>query len=119
MSNRIIETIKYYCENEVQDFKNSSYYKKIEDLVALKNLIIECSYDRSLDTKDKNIYLGISILDKNNNYIELYDEGTLSISTMIVLFDKKDKIKFFPWNDNEFIEDLNWVINNLNNIESM
>lgn len=116
MISRISETIKYYCENEMKDFKDSSFYKRIEELVNLKELKLDCSYGNSVNKKDKNFYLGISILDKNNNVIEIYDEGHLGISTILVLIDKKDRFKFFPWTDDEFIEDLNWIIENLNNI---
>ncbi len=116
MLSRISETIKYYCENEMKDFKDSSIYKRIEELVNLKGLKLDCSYGKALEQIDENLYLGISVLDKNNNIIEIYDDGFLSVSTIIVLIDKKDKVKFFPWTDDEFLEDLNWIIKNLNNI---
>ncbi len=34
---------------------------------------------------------------------------------MLVMVGKKDSFKFFSWQDDEFIEDLNWIINNLEN----
>lgn len=107
MLSRISETINYYCENEMKDFKDSSFYKKIEELVNLKELKLECSYGKALD---KNLYLGISILDKNGELVEIFDDGFLTTSTMLIMVDKKDRFKFFSWQDEDFIEDLNWII---------
>ena len=32
---------------------------------------------------------------------------------MLIMIDKKERFKFFSWQDDEFIEDLNWIIKQL------
>lgn len=57
--------------------------------------------------------MSLSIHDKNDELIEIFDEGFLTTSTMLIMIDKKERFKFFSWQDDEFIEDLNWIIKQL------
>lgn len=61
----------------------------------------------------KNFYLSVSIYNQKDEIIEVYDEGVLVASTILVLVDKKEKIKFFSWTDEDFIDSLRWIIRTL------
>ena len=50
--------------------------------------------------------------------IEIFDEGWLSIATLLVSVDKKCRYQFFSWKDEELIEDINWIITQLEKIKS-
>ena len=55
----------------------------------------------------------MSIYNQKDEIIEVYDEGVLVASTILVLVDKKEKIKFFSWTDEDFIDSLRWIIRTL------
>ena len=69
-------------------------------------------------TKNRIIYINVTILNDKNEFIEIYDEGFLTICTVLVLVDKKHRYRFFSWKDEEFIEDLSWLIKELENIRN-
>lgn len=88
---------------------------RIEQLSKKYNLFVIIEYGPEKDNeKSKNQYLSISIRDTCGEMVELFfDEGFLSASTALVLVDRKDRYKFFNWNDSEFIDDINWMINQI------
>jgi|GEM_PF-5376972 hypothetical protein len=108
------ETLKKYCELEMEKFISSSIFSTLNELVKAQEFNAKIEYGKAKEGKDENLYLSLSVYDKNGELIEIFDEGYLTTATMLVLVDKKERCKFFPWQDNVFIDDLNWIIKQLN-----
>lgn len=107
------ETLRYYCETEINKFKSSSIYSKLNELASSHKFNLKLDFGKAKEEKDKNLYLSLSVFNENGKLVEIFDDGFLTIATMLVLVDKKDRCKFFSWQNKEFIEDLNWIINQL------
>lgn len=105
------ETLKYYCEKEIEKFVNSPICSKLKELVLSHKCSLELEAGKAQDEKDKNLYLSLSVVDSDSKVVEYFDDGFLTTSTMLVMVDKKDRLKFFSWRDEEFLEDLDWIIN--------
>ena len=115
MEQILLETIDYFCDKQLNDFKKSELYQKLKLEVEKTGYIIilevGCEYDKP---NSYNRFLSVSIHDEENHLVELPDEGNLTTATQIVLVDKKNRFVFSDWNDIEFIDDIeNWIIKNL------
>ncbi len=112
--NNINSTLKFYCDNEKIDFESQPIFNDLRKLVNKSNLIIVCEYGKESDNKKfGNLYLSVSVKNQNNEFIEIYDDGFLTACTILVSVDRKERIKFYSWNDNDFIDSINWMIKNL------
>lgn len=119
MNENLLEVLSLYCNNEIDNFKNSELYSKLQKLVNELNYILVCEYGKELNNKkSENLYLSITVFNDKNEVIEIFDEGFLTASTLLVLVDNKYRYKFFSWKDEEFVEDLNWLIKELENINN-
>ena len=115
MNENLFNVLSLYCNNEIENLKNSELYMKLKKLVDELNYILVCKYGKELNNKkSENLYLSITVFNDKNEEIEIFDEGFLTASTTLVLIDKKNRYKFLSWQDDEFIEDLNWIIKQLN-----
>ena len=104
MNENLLKVLSLYCNNEIENLKNSELYIKIQKLVDELNYILVCEYGTELDDKkSENLYLSITIFNDKNEVIEIFDDGFL---------------KFLSWQDEEFIEDLNWLNKKLENIKN-
>ena len=118
MNENLLKVLSLYCNNEIKNLKNSELYIKLEKLVDELNYILVCEYGKELsDKKSDNLYLSITIYNDKNEIIEIFDDGFLTASTLLVLVDKKHRYKFLSWQDEEFIEDLKWLNKKLENIK--
>lgn len=119
MNENLLKVLSLYCNNEIENLKNSKLYIKLQKLVSDLKYILVCEYGKELENKkSKNIYLSITVLNGKNEVVEIFDEGVLTASTLLVLVDNKNRYKFLSWKDEEFIEDLNWLIKELENIKN-
>lgn len=114
MNQNVLKVVDIYCQEELNSFKMDKYYKEILELTQKLNLKLVCDSGQ-LEEKDKKVYLSISIYNQKDEIIEVYDEGILVASTILVFVDKKEKIKFFSWIDEDFIDSLRWIIRTLKN----
>ena len=73
-----------------------------------------CECKNALVEKSENFYLTITIFNTNNKEIEIFDEGSLTAITLLVEVDNKQRVRFFSWSDDEFIDDLKWIVKHLN-----
>ena len=118
MNGNLLKVLSLYCNNEIENLKISELYIKLHNLVEELNYNLACEYGKELDNKkSEKLYLSITIFDAKNEMIEIFDEGFLTASTLLVWVDKKHRYKFLSWKDEEFIEDLNWLIKELENIK--
>ena len=113
MEIRVKNILSYYCEQEIKNFIDSSMFSALNKLVEDHELTLELNYGEGKDKKDKNLYLSLTVLHKNGKIVEILDEGFLTICTGLVLVDKHERCKFLPWRDDEFLDDLNWMIGEL------
>ena len=118
MNENLLKVLSLYCNNELENLKNSEVYIKLQKLVNELNYILVCEYGKELNNKkSENLYLSITVFNDKNEAVEIFDEGFLTVSTLLVLVDNKYRYKFLSWKDEEFIEDLNWLIKELENIK--
>lgn len=119
MNENLLKALSLYCNNEIENLENSELYIKLQKLVEELNYILVCEYGKELNNKkSENLYLSITVFNDKNEVIDIFDEGFLTASTLLVLVDKKHRYKFFSWKDEEFVEDLNWLIKELENINN-
>lgn len=119
MNENLLKVLSLYCNNEIENLKNSELYIKLQKLVDELNYILVCKYGKELDNKkSENLYLSITIFNNKNEVIEIFDDGFLTVSTLLVWVDNKHRYKFLSWQDEEFIEDLNWLNKKLENIKN-
>ena len=119
MNENLLKVLSLYCNNEIENLKNSELYNKLQKLVNELNYILVCEYGKELNNKkSENLYLSITVFNDKNEVIEIFDEGFLTASTLLVLVDNKYRYKFLSWKDEEFVEDLNWLIKELENINN-
>lgn len=119
MNENLLNILSIYCNDEIKDLKNSELYVKLQKIVNELKYNLVCEYGKANDNKKSdNIYISVTILNDKNEFIEIYDEGFLTICTVLVLVDKKHRYRFFSWKDEEFIEDLSWLIKELENIRN-
>lgn len=112
MNQNVLKVVNIYCQEEMNGFKMNKYYKELLELTQKLTLKLVCDSGQ-LEEKDKKVYLSVSIYNQKDEIIEVYDEGFLVTSTILVLVDKKEKIKFFSWTDEDFIDSLRWIIRTL------
>lgn len=118
MNENFLKILSLYCISEIESLKSNQIFIKLQNLVNELNYILVCEYGKELDNKkSENLYLSITIFNDKNEMIEIFDEGFLTASTLLVLVDKKYRYKFLSWKDEEFIEDLNWLIKELSKIK--
>ena len=115
MNNRVMNLINRYCEETISDFCLSSYYNRILEKTKELSYRLDVFFMK-IDSKKKNVqhyYLDVSVYNSDGKYIEVWDDGVLFAETCIVSIDKRDRCKFFDWCDEDFIDSLNWIIDNL------
>lgn len=119
MNENISKTLNFYCQNELNTLKQSDLYYTLNKKVESLGLKLICDFGKEKDnTKSNDLYISVSILNKQNEFIEIWDEGFLTTAAILVLADKKERVKFFSWKDKEFLEDINWIINQLDNYQT-
>ena len=114
MNKNLTNILHTYCRNEIQNFKSCELFKTLLNQVTDLNLILVCDYGQEKNNKrSQNLYFNISIRNENDEIIEIFDDGYLTATTILISVDRKERIKFFSWEDEDFIESLNWIIEKL------
>ena len=54
-------------------------------------------------------YISLSVLDLDNQIVEIPADGFLSYSTELVTMDNQNRVNFSSWTENDFIETLKWI----------
>lgn len=115
--NILDETLNYYANQMLTDFKKSDIYKKFYKEAVDLNCKMKVDCGKSVNLKDNNIYLGIIFCDDCDKPIEIYDEGEMSASISIINVDKKNRYYFSHWNQDDFVEDISWLINKIKKLK--
>lgn len=116
MNDKIKQTLELYCQNELNDFCKSELFSAIEKAAKQRNYILKCEVGKAVDSrKNDETYLSVNVFDVNNKIVEIWDDGPLSISILLLSIDKKERVEFFSWADEDFIDSLNWILECLKN----
>ena len=119
MRDNLSEILDEYCDNEIVRFKKHESFCMLYELVNELNYALTCSYERIHGNNGSiSLYLNISVCHKNGEFIEIFDEGCLSAATILALVDKKERIIFYPWDSDDFLDSINWIMRNLRNIKN-
>lgn len=111
------ETLKFFANQMIDDFKKSNIYKKFYVDAAKLNCKIKVECGKSVNLKDQNIYFGIVFCDEYDKPIEIYDEGEMSASISIIKVDKKNRYYFSHWNQDDFVEDISSLISKIKELK--
>ena len=114
--NKILEeTLDFYKMKEMDSFKNSLIISELNELAGSLSLSVNCFI--GTPEKDlRHIYLACSVVDQNGNAVPADEENDfcdIGYSICIIEKDKKERIKFFSWEDVDFLESVQWAINQL------
>ena len=120
MNQSVMQAIDYYCKNEIEILKNSEYFLEIDSLAKTLSYSIDISIGEATNAKQdkypKIIYLSFSTIDQQGKIVlvDSLDFEHLTDATEILEIDRKNRVKFFSWQDDEeFIESLKWIIKEL------
>lgn len=115
MTANLSDTLDFYCASEMKNSKNNDLFRMIESLVEKLGYILEYKICKVNDKKRAEYILYLEVYNRNHEEIEIFDDGTLTAFTTLILVDKKERYKFFSWKDEEFLEDLQRIIDRLSN----
>ena len=115
--NILDETLNYYANQMLTDFKKSDIDKKFYIEAVDLNCKMKVDYGRSVNLKDNNIYLGVIFCDECDKPIEIYDEGEMSVAISIISVDKKKRYYFSHWLQDDFVKDIIELINKIKKLK--
>ena len=125
MNQIIKQTLDYYFESEIQTLKNSEHFLEISSLVKSLSYSIDISIGEAADLKKekypKVLYLSFSITDQHGKIIlvDSMDFEHLTDATKILEIDRKKRVRFSTWQDDEdFIESLEWILKELRKMKN-
>lgn len=120
MNINTVQSLEFYCKNEIRSLKESNFLSRILLLSKSLDYDVDLSVGEALDVKEskypKIIYLSISVLDKEKNIVLVnpLNNEHLTDATKILEIDKKERVIFFTWQEDEdFIESLKWITKEL------
>ena len=120
MNINTVKSLEFYCKNEIRSLKESNFLSRILLLSKSLDYDVDLSVGEALDVKEskypKIIYLSVSVLDKEKNIVlvNLLDNEHLTDATKILEIDKRERVSFFTWQEDEdFIESLEWIAKEL------
>lgn len=98
-----------YLESEYLSFTKSDLYNLLIETANKTNYTIDI-FHGVIKEKNNDIYcISINVIDEYHKFIELYDDGQLSAFVTLVNV-KKNKAQFYKWNDIDFTEDIEKII---------
>ncbi len=113
-------TCEEHRASEISIFTNSNYYTEIKNRVNILGYNLKCECGEPIGgRKRKNIidiYFGIQIIDSSGEIVvaDELDCNYLCVATCIYHFDQRHKERFMSWKDDaEFIDDLEWILSEL------
>lgn len=112
VSNNIEKVISIYCNEELEEFKQSSITQDIIQLAKQKGYFVKIEFGTK-DNDINNFYISIAIVDDSDEIVVIEDDGHLCYSTTIVTIDSKNRIILSSWSERDFIETLEWMKNSL------
>lgn len=107
-----------YCQQELEDFKKNKLFFRLEEIQKNNSRVnMKCYFSNGQTNKNSlNQYLCVDVLDENNQIIDICDDVCFSIATTLISIDRKERIKFYSWENIDFIEDIDLIIKYLENL---
>lgn len=120
MNQNAEQSLDYYCENEARTLNINKRVVEISALTNSLGYMIDISVGEAKDEKKneypKTIYLSFSVTDQQGKIVlvDSLDFEHLTDATRILEIDRKNRVTFFSWQDDEeFIESLEWITKEL------
>ncbi len=105
-----------YCKIQVNELKNSALFKELVKINNENGNLTKLNFGKGIDSYSNNYYINLEILNANEKLIETYN-GNLTTSCCLITKDKKNRYEFLNWNDdNEFLDDIRWIIKESSNL---
>lgn len=110
----IIEILKLHINHAIDKLKGNEQFQEIQKLA--KELGFAVNYYCEFSPEKKyQLLLGFSVLNEKGEVVEVEEKDYLCPSTPVLEIDKKGRFKFFNTFDDDFLDSINWVIENLRN----
>lgn len=109
MVDNIGKTLDFYCQRELESFKQSELYKRFLALAKEEGYYVSCD----LIKRYNDIILSFSLVDKFGDYVTYGEYWWCLFETCLVCVD--NRIKFYSWErDEQFIFDIHDALSNSN-----
>ena len=99
-----------YLQEQISLLKKSSLYFQLLSRLSRCHYSLQLNSGEIKDKRSIEYFVNISILNENGDIVEIFDEGFLCAYNAIVIIHGKN-IKYSKWDDKDFLESLQWIIN--------
>lgn len=108
----IEEILELHINYEVDKLKNNEQFQMIQQLA--KDLGFSVDYYCEFSPENKSqLLLGFAVLDEKTEIVEVEEKSFLCPSTPVLEIDKRGRFKFFDTFDEDFLDSINWVLEEL------
>lgn len=108
----IEEILELHINYEVDKLKNNEQFQMIQQLA--KDLGFSVDYYCEFSPENKSqLLLGFAVLDEKTEIVEVEEKSFLCPSTPVLEIDKRGRFKFFVTFDEDFLDSINWVLEEL------
>ena len=108
----IKEILELHINYEVDKLKNNEQFQMIQQLA--KDLGFSVDYYCEFSPENKSqLLLGFAVLDEKTEIVEVEEKSFLCPSTPVLEIDKRGRFKFFVTFDEDFLDSINWVLEEL------
>lgn len=108
----IKEILELHINYEIKKLKNNEQFQEIQQLA--KNLGFSVDYYCEFSPENKSqLLLGFAVLDEKTEIVEVEEKSYLCPSTPVLEIDRKCRFKFYNTFDEDFLDSINWVLEEL------
>ena len=112
LGKNIKEVLDLHINYEIDKLKSNELFQKIQQLATNLGFLVDYYCEFSPENKSQ-LLLGLSVLDKKGEIVEVEEKSYLCPSTPVLEIDRKCRFKFFDTFDDDFLDSLQWVIEEL------
>ena len=112
LGKNIKEVLDLHINYEIDKLKSNELFQKIQQLATNLGFLVDYYCEFSPENKSQ-LLLGLSVLDEKGEIVEVEEKSYLCPSTPVLEIDRKCRFKFFDTFDDDFLDSLQWVIEEL------
>ena len=112
LDKNIKEILELHINYEIDKLKSNEQFQKIQQLATNLGFLVDYYCEFSPENKSQ-LLLGLSVLDEKGEIVEVEEKSYLCPSTPVLEIDRKCRFKFFDTFDDDFLDSLQWVIEEL------
>lgn len=112
LGKNIKEVLDLHINYEIDKLKSNELFQKIQQLATNLGFLVDYYCEFSPENKSQ-LLLGLSVLDEKGEILEVEEKSYLCPSTPVLEIDRKCRFKFFDTFDDDFLDSLQWVIEEL------